>query len=104
HLILRSAPGFTFFPYPTLFRSNRDQPLDTLILNGAECEPCISCDDMLMRERADEVISGARIMLRALHARHCLVAVEDNKPEAARSEEHTSELQSRENLVCRLLR
>lgn len=75
--------GGAAFPSWIKLSGNRDQPLDTLILNGAECEPCISCDDMLMRERADEVISGTRIMLRALHARHCLVAVEDNKPEAA---------------------
>lgn len=56
--------------------------LETLILNGAECEPYITCDDMLMRERADEVIMGARIMRYALHARQCLIGVEDNKPEA----------------------
>ncbi len=56
--------------------------IDTLILNGAECEPYITCDDMLMRERADEVIAGARIMRHALQARHCLIGIEDNKPEA----------------------
>lgn len=56
--------------------------IDTLILNGAECEPFISCDDMLMRERADEVVLGARIMRHALHAKHCLIGIEDNKPEA----------------------
>jgi Na+-translocating ferredoxin:NAD+ oxidoreductase subunit C len=56
--------------------------LETLILNGAECEPYITCDDMLMRERAEEVIIGARIMRFALHARQCLIGVEDNKPEA----------------------
>lgn len=56
--------------------------VDTLILNGAECEPYISCDDMLMRERADEVIYGARIMRHALQAKQCLIGIEDNKPEA----------------------
>ncbi len=56
--------------------------LDTLILNGAECEPYITCDDMLMRERADEVIMGARIMRYALHAKQCLIGIEDNKQEA----------------------
>jgi len=56
--------------------------IDTLILNGAECEPYISCDDMLMRERADEVIYGARIMRHALQAKQCLIGIEDNKPEA----------------------
>jgi len=56
--------------------------IDTLILNGAECEPYISCDDMLMREHADEVILGARIMRHALHAKQCIIGIEDNKPEA----------------------
>ncbi len=56
--------------------------LDTLIINGAECEPYISCDDMLMREHADQVILGARIMRHALHAKQCMIGIEDNKPEA----------------------
>lgn len=56
--------------------------VDTLILNGAECEPYISCDDTLMRHHADQVILGARIMRHALHARQCLIGIEDNKPEA----------------------
>ncbi len=56
--------------------------VDTLILNGAECEPYITCDDMLMRERANEVIAGARIMRHALQAKQCLIGIEDNKPEA----------------------
>ncbi len=56
--------------------------VDTLILNGAECEPYISCDDMLMRERPAEVVKGARIMRHALQARTTLIGIEDNKPEA----------------------
>ncbi len=56
--------------------------VDTLLLNGAECEPYISCDDMLMRERPAEIIRGARIMRHALQARNCLIGIEDNKPEA----------------------
>ncbi len=54
-----------------------------LIVNGAECEPWISCDDTLMRERADEVIAGADILCRALRAEHCTIAVEDDMFEAA---------------------
>lgn len=56
--------------------------IDTLILNAAECEPYITCDDRLMRERADEVIAGARIMRHALHARRVVIGIEDNKPQA----------------------
>ncbi len=56
--------------------------VDTLILNGAECEPYISCDDTLMRHDPEAVIEGARIMRRALNARETLIGIEDNKPEA----------------------
>lgn len=56
--------------------------INTLILNGVECEPYITCDDMLMRERAREVLSGADIIGHIIKARECIVAIEDNKPEA----------------------
>lgn len=54
-----------------------------LIVNGAECEPWISCDDTLIRERAHEVLAGAAILCRALQAEHCTIAVEDDMFEAA---------------------
>lgn len=53
-----------------------------LLLNGAECEPWISCDEMLMRERAQEIVHGARILCRALGARRCTIAIETDMPEA----------------------
>lgn len=56
--------------------------IETLILNGAECEPYITCDDRLMRERPDAILDGARIMRHALHAKRCIIAIEDNKAEA----------------------
>lgn len=58
--------------------------IDTLILNGTECEPYITADDMIMREYADEIIAGAEIIAHILDKpEHILVGVEDNKPEAA---------------------
>jgi len=56
--------------------------IETLILNGAECEPYITCDDRLMRERPHAILDGARIMRHALHANRCIIAIEDNKREA----------------------
>jgi len=56
--------------------------VDELVINAAECEPYITCDDMLMRELADEIIQGIRIMQHALQARRCLIGIEDNKPQA----------------------
>jgi len=56
--------------------------IKTLILNGVECEPYITCDDMLMRERADGIIKGAKIIMHIIKAEECIIAIEDNKPEA----------------------
>lgn len=74
--------GGATFPTDVKLTADEFHRIDRLILNGAECEPYICCDDMLMRERADAVISGALIMLRALHIDYCQVAIEDNKPDA----------------------
>lgn len=56
--------------------------VDTLILNGAECEPYITCDQMLMAERAEQIVQGAQLILFAIRAPRCLIGVEDNKPES----------------------
>jgi electron transport complex protein RnfC len=56
--------------------------IETLILNGAECEPWITCDDRLMRERADGILAGANIMRHVTGARRVLIGIEDNKPQA----------------------
>jgi electron transport complex protein RnfC len=62
-----------------------EHAVDTLILNAAECEPYITCDEMLLRERALEVIVGLRIMRYALHARRCIIGIENNKPSAVQA-------------------
>ncbi len=70
--------------FPSFIKLNpgEEKKIKTLILNGAECEPYITCDDMLMREQADNIIAGVRIMLHTLQAERCLIGIEDNKPEA----------------------
>ena len=55
------------------------------MINAAECEPYITCDDMLMRERADEIVKGIEIAQHLLGAEKVLIGIEDNKPEAAAS-------------------
>jgi Na+-translocating ferredoxin:NAD+ oxidoreductase subunit C len=56
--------------------------IDTLIINGVECEPYITCDDRLMRERAAGILEGSRIVAHIVKAKACIIAIEDNKPEA----------------------
>ena len=59
--------------------------LDTLVINAAECEPYITCDDLLMRERAVHVVEGIKIVQHLLQARQVIIGIEDNKPHAAQA-------------------
>jgi len=68
--------------FPSHLKVGDGQTIHTLIINGAECEPWISCDDRLMREHADEVTAGAVILARLCGACRIFIGIEDNKPEA----------------------
>ncbi|HXH04116.1 MAG TPA: electron transport complex subunit RsxC, partial [Candidatus Competibacteraceae bacterium] len=74
--------GGAAFPTAVKLNAAVEKPIELLVLNGAECEPYITCDDMLMRDRAAEIVAGLRIMRHALQAQRAVIAVEDNKPEA----------------------
>lgn len=69
--------GGAVFPTHAKVIDGRQRKVHTLILNGAECEPYISCDEMLMREQPDKIILGARILRRATGAERVIVAIED---------------------------
>ncbi len=83
HLRLAGIVGLggAAFPSDIKLRIGR-RKVDTLILNAAECEPYITCDDMLMRERAAEIVKGAEMLRFIVDAREVLIGIEDNKPEA----------------------
>lgn len=74
--------GGAGFPSYIKLNPGHDKVIKTLILNGVECEPYITCDDLLMRERPQQIIEGLRIARHALQAEECVIAIEDNKPEA----------------------
>lgn len=74
--------GGAVFPTAQKLMQARTCELDYLILNGVECEPYISCDDLLMREYAREVITGGQILMHALNLNICYIAVESDKPQA----------------------
>jgi len=74
--------GGAVFPSYLKLNPGKQRNLDTLVLNGAECEPFITCDDVLMRERAATILQGALIMRDMLGAGEVLIGIEDNKPEA----------------------
>ncbi|GAA5171751.1 electron transport complex subunit RsxC [Viridibacterium curvum] len=74
--------GGATFPSAVKLALGAKSKITTLILNGSECEPYLSCDDRLMQEHADGIIEGARLILKATGATRVLVGIEDNKPEA----------------------
>ncbi|MBP1672079.1 MAG: rnfC [Bacteroidetes bacterium] len=53
-----------------------------LIINGAECEPYLTSDYRLMLEQPEEILIGAKIMMKALNVNKCFLGIEDNKPKA----------------------
>ena len=74
--------GGAGFPTHGKLTAPANVPMDELIINAAECEPFITCDDMLMRERADEVVRGIGVFRDMLQPKKVLIGIEDNKPEA----------------------
>ena len=57
-------------------------PANTLVINAAECEPYITCDDLQIRENAADIIHGAQIAAKILGAEHIHFGIEDDKPQA----------------------
>jgi len=75
--------GGAAFPTTVKLTPPHDMPIDTLILNGCECEPYLTCDHRVMLEYPEKVIAGARIMAEVVGAERVVVGIEDNKPDAA---------------------
>lgn len=74
--------GGATFPAAVKLNLRNRYDLHTLVINGAECEPYLTCDDRLMREQADAILDGARIMAHALGVSRIIIAIENNKPQA----------------------
>ena len=84
--ILRDAGvvglGGAVFPSHVKSEAARFAPMEELVINGAECEPFMTCDDRLMRERAESVVRGVALFRDLLEPERVLIGIEDNKPEA----------------------
>ena len=76
-----SGMGGAGFPSAVKLSVHPDVDIEALIINGTECEPYITADDALMRERADQIIEGAKILRHLIGPSETLIGVEDNKPE-----------------------
>lgn len=74
--------GGAGFPTHVKLSPPPEAKVDTLILNGAECEPYLTTDHRLMLEHTEEIIEGAKIILRILGIQRCHIGIENNKPDA----------------------
>lgn len=74
--------GGAAFPTHVKLSPPKDKIIDTLIINGAECEPYLTSDYRTMIEFADDVIKGTLIVMKILNVQKCYLGIEDNKPEA----------------------
>lgn len=70
--------------FPTHIKLNPKTPVDTLIINAAECEPYITADYREMLENTEDVLNGIELVKNRLDIKNVKIAVEANKPEAIR--------------------
>ncbi len=74
--------GGAGFPSHVKLSPPPDNPVDTLILNGAECEPYITADHRQMLEQSAAIVEGAKVILKTLGIKDCYIGIENNKPDA----------------------
>lgn len=68
--------------FPAHIKYTPAKPVNTVIVNGAECEPFITCDDYLLKNKSGEILKGLLQVMKAVDAEKGIVAIEDNKPKA----------------------
>src|SRR5688500_11097746 len=81
--------GGAAFPTHVKLAPPKDAVIDTIIINGAECEPYLTTDHRTMVEYPERVHFGTRIMMHALGVQHAIIGVERNKPDAIEALERT---------------
>jgi len=74
--------GGATFPSHVKLDLKNDKKVDCLIINGVECEPYLTADHRLMLEKAEEIIVGIQILMKALHIESAVIGIENNKKDA----------------------
>jgi len=74
--------GGAGFPTAVKLKPESSCEVDTLVINGAECEPYITCDDRLMQQYPEQILLGIQVLLRALTIKKCVIGIEEDMPEA----------------------
>lgn len=71
--------------FPAHIKLSPPKPIDSFILNGAECEPYLTADNRLMVEKSEEIILAIGLIVKCVGAKNVYIAIEDNKPEAIKA-------------------
>ena len=95
-----SGMGGAGFPTARKIESGQSK-IEMLVVNAAECEPYITADDMLMREHAEEIIAGIKVVEHILAPKMSIIGIEDNKPQAIAALQKAAEHE--ENIVIRVV-
>jgi len=74
--------GGAAFPTAVKITRNPDDNIDSIIINGAECEPYLTADQVNMENYPDKVVKGLQIVMKTMDAQKGYIAIEDNKPKA----------------------
>lgn len=74
--------GGAAFPTAVKLSPPKGKKVELLIINGAECEPFLTCDHRCMLEETDKIVHGVKILMRALGVSSAIIGIEDNKPDA----------------------
>ncbi|MBN2343428.1 MAG: electron transport complex subunit RsxC [Deltaproteobacteria bacterium] len=83
--------GGATFPTHVKLSPPNNKPIDTVILNGAECEPYLTADHRVMLEHAEHVVEGLQIIQKILNAKTGIIGIEENKPDAVSAMEKACE-------------
>ena len=68
--------------FPTSVKLKPPKPIDTILLNGCECEPYLTADHKVLLAFADDIIFGLKAMIKTVGAEKGIIVIEDNKPDA----------------------
>lgn len=105
--LIRSAGivglGGAVFPTAAKLSKASEFDIHTLIINGAECEPYITCDDILMQQHADDVLTGIKYLQTILQVKQTLIGIEDNKKLAIKAMQHALEQSSLDQKTTRIV-
>ncbi len=97
--------GGAAFPTAVKLSPPPGKEIDVLVVNGAECEPYLTVDDMLMKTYPGDIIEGIRIALKVLGIKKAVIGIEDNKKTAAsRMNEALAKIKPDENITVKTLR